>query len=144
MALGAVMYRTGAFDIASMAGVGRRMPLTMAVFVVAGLGIIGVPGTAGFISKWYLAIGSLEKGYWPLVFVILASSLIAVVYIGRVVEAAYFREPAGAMVNAREAPLSMLIPLLLLAVATVWFGIDTRWSAEIASSIAQTLLGGLK
>jgi multicomponent Na+:H+ antiporter subunit D len=144
LALGAVMYRTGAFDIAGMAGVGRRMPLTMAAFVVAGLGIIGVPGTAGFISKWYLAVGSLEKGYWPLVFLILASSLIAVVYIGRVVEAAYFREPAGKTVNACEAPLSMLVPLLLLGVATIWFGIDTRLSAEIASGVAQTLLGGLK
>ncbi len=144
MSLGAVLYRTGAVDIAGMAGVGRRMPLTMAAFVVAGLGIIGVPGTAGFISKWYLAIGSLEKGYWPLVFVILASSLIAVIYIGRVVEAAYFREPVGPTVTAREAPLSMLIPLLFLSAATIWFGIDTRWSAEVASGVAHTLLGGLK
>lgn len=144
MCLGAVVYRVGAARISDLAGLGRKMPLTMAAFVVAGLGIIGVPGTAGFISKWYLAVGALEKGYWPLVFVIVASSLIAVVYIGRVVEAAYFREPAGRSVAARDPPLSMLVPLLVLAAATIWLGIDTRASADIAAMAAKMLLGGLK
>ncbi len=88
MSLGAVVYRMGAGRISDLSGLGRKMPLTMAAFVVAGLGIIGVPGTAGFISKWYLAVGALEKGYWQLVFVIVVSSLIAVVYIGRIIEVA--------------------------------------------------------
>ena len=95
MALGAVVYRIGVGRDRRHGRHRAPMPLTMAAFVVAGLGIIGVPGTAGFISKWYLALGALEKGYWPLVFLIVASSLIAVVYIGRVVEAAYFREPSA-------------------------------------------------
>jgi multicomponent Na+:H+ antiporter subunit D len=116
----------------------------MAAFVVAGLGIIGVPGTAGFISKWYLAVGALEKGYWPLVFVIVASSLIAVVYVGRFVEAAYFRQPSGRAVEARDPPLSMLVPILILGAATVWLGIDTRVSVEIAATAAKALLAGLK
>ena len=79
--------------LADLAGIGRQMPLTMAAFVVAGLAIIGTPGTAGFISKWYLAVGAFQKGWWPLVFLILASSMLAMVYIGRVVEVAWFREP---------------------------------------------------
>jgi multicomponent Na+:H+ antiporter subunit D len=144
MCLGAVVYRMGTARIGDLAGLGRRMPLTMAAFVVCGLGIIGVPGTAGFISKWYLALGALEKGYWPLVFVIVVSSLIAVVYIGRVVEAAYFREPEGRALEVREPPLSMLVPLLVLAAATIWLGIDTRLSVDIASAAAKSLLGGLK
>ena len=144
LAMGAVFYRIGSVQIADLAGVGRKMPWTMAAFVTAGLSIIGVPGTAGFISKWYLALGALEKGYWPLVFLIVVSSLIAVVYIGRVVEAAYFREPSGTATEAREAPLSMLVPLLVLAAATVYFGIDTRASADVAAAAAKMLLGGLK
>lgn len=144
MALGAVAYRVGAARIGDLAGLGRQMPLTMAAFVVAGLGIIGVPGTAGFISKWYLALGALEKGYWPLVLVIVASSLIAVVYIGRIVEAAYFREPSGRAAEARDPPLSMLVPILLLGAATIGLGIDTRVSVEIAATAAKALLGGLK
>lgn len=144
LALGAVFYRLGSVEISDMAGIGRRMPLTMAAFVVAGLGIIGVPGTAGFISKWYLAVGALEKGYWPLVFLIVASSLIAVVYIGRVVEAAYFRAPGPLAEKAHEPPLSMLVPLIVLAAITIWLGIDTRFSADLAAQAAKMLLGGLK
>ncbi len=144
MAIGAVFHRIGTVEIASMAGIGRRMPLTMAAFVVAGLGIIGVPGTAGFISKWYLAIGALEKGYWPLVFLIVASSLIAVVYIGRIIEVAYFREPAPDIEKAHEPPLSMLVPLIVMAAATIWLGIDTHYSADLAAQASKLLLGGLK
>jgi multicomponent Na+:H+ antiporter subunit D len=120
------------------------MPLTMGVFVVAGLGLVGVPGTAGFISKWYLAVGAMEKGWWPLVFLIVASSLIAVVYIGRVVEIAYFREPSALAAKAEDPPLTMLVPLLILALATIYLGIDTETSAGIAGKIASGLLGGLK
>lgn len=144
MALGAVAYRLGVVQISDLAGLGRQMPLTMAAFVVAGLGIIGVPGTAGFVSKWYLALGALERGMWPLVFVIVASSAIAVVYIGRIVEVAYFREPAAAALEARDPPLSMLAPMLLLAAATIWLGLDTRASADIAAEATKVLLGGLK
>lgn len=142
LAMGAIFYRVGSVQIAELAGAGRAMPWTMAAFVIAGLSIIGVPGTAGFISKWYLAVGALEKGYWPLVFLIVASSLIALVYVGRVVETAYFREPSASVAGVREAPLSMLAPLLVLAAATVYFGFDTRGSADIAAMAAKMLLGG--
>ena len=144
LVLGAIAYRIGSVRLPDRAGIGRRRPLTMGVFVVAGLGLAGVPGTAGFISKWYLAVGAMEKGWWPLVFLIVASSLIAVVYIGRVVEIAYFREPSGLAAKAEDPPLTMLAPLLILALATVYLGIDTEASAGIAGKIAAGLLGGLK
>jgi multicomponent Na+:H+ antiporter subunit D len=144
LALGAVSYRIGSVRLHDLSGIGRRMPLTMTAFVIAGFGIIGTPGTAGFISKWYLAVGALEAGGWPMVLLIVASSLIAVVYIGRVVEVAWMREPSPLVAKASDPPLSMLIPLLVLAVATIWFGIDTRWTAGIAGDAAVTLLGSLK
>jgi len=115
----------------------------MAAFVIAGFGIIGTPGTVGFISKWYLAVGALNAGGWPLVLVIMASSLLALIYIGRVVEVAYFREPSPLVAGASDPPLSMLIPLLVLTVATIWFGIDTKWTAGIAGEAAASLLVGV-
>jgi multicomponent Na+:H+ antiporter subunit D len=144
LALGAIVYRIGAIRIDDIAGIGRRMPLTMAVFVIGGLALVGVPGTAGFVSKWYLAVGALERGWWPLVFLILASSLIAVVYIGRVVEIAWFREPKGAVATASDPPLSMLVPMLILSLATFYFGIDTEASAAIARKAAELLVGGIR
>lgn len=142
LAVGAIVYRTGNGRIENFAGMGRRMPLTMAGFVVAGLAIIGVPGTAGFISKWYLALGALEKGWWWVVLLLVASSLIAVVYIGRVVEAAYFREPASDNADMTEAPASMLVPLWLLVAASIYFGIDTTLTVDVAGRAAEALLVG--
>ena len=142
MALGAVFYRTGAVRLHDLSGIGQKMPLTMTAFVIAGFGIIGTPGTAGFISKWYLAVGALHAGGWPLVLVIMTSSLLALVYIGRVIEVAWFREASPVCANASDPPLSMLIPILLLAAATIWFGIDTQWTAGIAGKAAAILLGG--
>ncbi len=143
MCLGAIAYRAEGMRLSSLAGIGRKMPITSGAFVLAGLSIIGVPGTAGFISKWYLALGAIEDGYWPLVFLIVASSLIAVIYIGRFVEVAYFREPCKEVADAYEPPSSMILPILLLAAATVYFGIDTRASGDIAAAAAAALLGGL-
>ncbi len=144
MSLGAIVYRIGTIKLADLAGIGRQMPLTMAVFVVGGLALVGVPGTAGFVSKWYLAVGAFDRGWWPLVFLILVTSLIAVVYVGRVVEVAWFREPSGFAAGAKDPPLSMLLPMLALAAATIYFGIDTEASAAIARRVAEGLIGGLK
>lgn len=144
LALGAVMYRVGTVRLDDLGGIGRTMPLTVAAFVVAGMSLMGVPGTAGFISKYYLIVGALEDGKWPIAFLIVASSLIALVYIGRAVEVAYFRPTGSAVAHAQDPPLLMLVPILVLTFASVYFGIDTELSAGVASRIAESLLGGLK
>ncbi len=144
LALGALFFRIGTMKIDNLAGLGQKMPITMAAFVLAGLSIIGVPGTAGFISKWYLAVGALEHGWWWLVFLLVASSLLSVVYIGRVVEVAWFRSAVDASEKAKEPPPIMLVPIIILALATVYFGIDTTLTAGIASEAAQGLLEGIK
>jgi multicomponent Na+:H+ antiporter subunit D len=66
------------------------------------------------------------------------------VYIGRVVEVAWFREPSGLAQKAKDPPLSMLMPILVLAAATIYFGFDTHASAGIATQAAHALLGGIK
>jgi multicomponent Na+:H+ antiporter subunit D len=144
LATGAIFYRACSVQLNDLAGIGRKMPLTMAAFTIAGLGLVGTPGTSGFISKWYLALGALDKGWWVLVFLIVGSSLIAIVYVGRVLEVAWLREPSAAIEHASDPPLSMLLPLVVLAAATIYFGIDTDWTVGIASTAAKTLLGGLR
>lgn len=141
-ALGAMVYRTGMAGMTGLSGIGRKMPITTAAFVIAGLGLIGVPGTAGFISKWYLAIGAIDHGWTWLVFLIVLSSLLAVIYVGRFIEIAYFREPSAELASAREPPTSMLAPLITLAAATIYLGFDTRLTGGVAMRIAEYLLGG--
>jgi multicomponent Na+:H+ antiporter subunit D len=141
LVMAAVLLRTGSTRIEAMAGLGRRMPWTMAAFVVGGLSMIGVPLTVGFVSKWYLVVGALEAGLWPVAVLILASSLLALIYVWRVVEVAYFREPAADAPAAVEAPLGLLGPIWVMAGATVFFGIFTSLSVGTASAAARMLLG---
>jgi multicomponent Na+:H+ antiporter subunit D len=139
-ALSAVFVRVGSTHIRDLRGLGREMPFTFAAFVVGGLGLIGVPLTAGFVSKWYLVRAALERDSWPIAAMILASSLLAVIYVWRVVEAAYFERAPSGRGEVREAPLSMLVPIWVLAAATIWFGIDTELTVGLAERAAASLL----
>lgn len=123
-----------------LAGLARRMPLTSFGIVIAGLSLIGVPGTAGFVTKWYLVLAALEQGQIWLVGAVLLSSLLAIAYVGRFVEAAYFRAPPPGCDAQREAPLSLLIPAWVLVVASVWFGLDTSLTLGSALEAAQGLV----
>lgn len=140
MALGAVAYRFGGTSIENMRGLARTMPLTFWAFIIGGLSLIGVPLTVGFISKWYLIVAAIELGWWPIVIVILVGSMLAVVYIGRVIEAGVFQEPGDPTRN--EAPLGLLIPLWVLVIANIWLGIDTRLTVDIAEAAAAQLMAG--
>jgi multicomponent Na+:H+ antiporter subunit D len=126
MAAGAVIYRIGTDRLGDIAGLARSMPWTMLAFVLAGLSMIGVPLTAGFISKWALIQAAILQGNWFAVVVVLVGSLLALIYIGRVAEAAYLKPPPERAEPVREAPLGMLIPMYILIAANFWFGIDTR------------------
>jgi multicomponent Na+:H+ antiporter subunit D len=143
MAIGCVAYRIGPVSMDSIAGIAHRMPWTISAFALAGLSLIGVPFTAGFVSKWYLLLGVIENGWWPLAVVIVITSLMAVVYIGRIIEVAWFRSPATGTVTDRatEAPLSMLLPLWGLTLANLWFGVQTTVPVDIARTAAASLLG---
>jgi multicomponent Na+:H+ antiporter subunit D len=83
---------------------------------------------------------ALERGQWWLVFLILLSSLLAVVYVWRFVEAAYLREPPADSTDAIKSRWSMLLPAALLAAATVYFGLDTSLTLGSASQAAAMLM----
>jgi multicomponent Na+:H+ antiporter subunit D len=141
LAIGALSYRLGVTRLSALSGIARQMPWTMAAFVVAGLSLIGVPGTVGFVSKWYLILAALQNGWWPVVVLVLAASLIAVLYIWRVVEVAYFGErPADAPLVA-EAPLALLIPTWIMVGANLYFGIETSLTVGLASEVSAGLIG---
>ncbi len=141
--VGAVVMRIGSGRIADLAGLGRRMPWTTAGIVIAGLSLIGGPATVGFVSKWYLVLAAIEKGWWWLAALIVASSLIAIVYVGRLIEIAWFRPPpAGASIG--EPPLSMLVPAWILVGSCVYFGIDTSLTVGVATRAAELLLQGIR
>jgi multicomponent Na+:H+ antiporter subunit D len=142
LALACVMLRLGSTRLDDLAGLGKRMPLTAAAFVVGGLSLIGVPLTAGFVSKWYLVLGALEKGLWPVAVLILLSSVLAVVYVWRVVEVAYFRDPPPGAGEVKEAPFSLLMPAWVLVGAAVFFGVFTSITVGVASQAARLLIGG--
>ncbi len=141
MAVGAVFYRVGSVDIRAFAGLGKHMPLTMAAFTLAGLSIIGVPLTVGFVSKWYLVTAALEQDLWMVAVLVLVGSLLAVVYIGRVLEAAYFQDLPETQdaSEIKEVPWLMLVPMWALVIANIYFGIDTSITTEAASSASEWL-----
>jgi multicomponent Na+:H+ antiporter subunit D len=142
MAVGAVALRVGGTHIDDFKGIGRKMPWTMSAFTVGGCGLIGVPMTAGFISKWYLVSGAIEEGYWFVASVVLLGGVLALVYIWRLVEIIWFGKPDDPNKKIAEAPLTMLIPMWILIGASIVFGIDASWTAESATAAANLLLHG--
>ncbi len=142
MVVGAYVLRGGGSFAAQLAGLGRQMPVTSAAFVIAGLSLIGVPGTAGFLSKWLLVQAAFEKGWWWMAFLIVASSLLAIIYIWKFVETLYFKPAAEGTAPVKEAPVLMLIPIWLLCISCIIAGIDTELTVDAARTAALSLLGG--
>ncbi|OEU85671.1 hypothetical protein DB35_13190 [Streptomyces abyssalis] len=137
---GLLLIRLGSVQLSALAGIGRRMPWTFAAFVVAGLGLIGVPPTAGFVSKWALVAALVERDQWLVLGALLASSLLAVFYVGRVVEIAWFREPPEGAEPVRPAT-SMVAAVWFLALLSLYFGIDPTLPDRLADAAASALLG---
>ncbi len=138
LAMACIVLRTGSVQLSNFTGMGKRMPWTMAAILLLGLGLIGIPFTAGFISKWYLLIAALEQGHWFVAAVIVGGSLLAIIYIWKIIEHAYLKSPAKeSHINSsefKEAPLQMLIPLWILVAANFYFGLETSFSYGFAET----------
>jgi multicomponent Na+:H+ antiporter subunit D len=145
LALAAFAMTAKSPQLEGLRGMGKRMPWTFAAFVIAGLSLIGVPGTAGFISKWYLINAALELGPLglALIGVILISSLMAVVYVWRVVEVAAFGEPPADVAANSPAP-ALIIAVWIAAALNIVFGLAPEIPLSLASDAGQTLLEHLQ
>ena len=142
LAVMAVRLQTGVTEAPALAGLGRRLPVTAAAFTVGAIAMVGVPPTAGFFSKWYLAIAAVEQDLWVVLAVVLVGSLLTAAYLFRVLERAYLAQPPAAADGAHDEPegdarrsglpllratrepnVDVLLPLVLLAAATIALGV---------------------
>jgi multicomponent Na+:H+ antiporter subunit D len=139
MAVGALIYRVGSSNLDKLQGLGRQMPWTFGAIFIAGLSLIGLPGTAGFISKWYLVLAALEQQAWLIAAVILGGSLLAVIYMWKLVETLFFAPATETNSEVREAPLSLLLPTWVLVLANIYFGIHTDLTVNVAGQAVQML-----
>ncbi|MGB8293206.1 monovalent cation/H+ antiporter subunit D family protein [Rhizobium ruizarguesonis] len=134
---GSIYCASGKRNISDMAGVGRRLPWTMGAFFVASLSMIGVPPTAGFVSKWYLALGSLEAGEIAFLIVLLVSSVLNAAYFLPVSYAAFFgTEEQESSATVREIPM-MTIPLVVTALLSVLMGIFPGYFLALAEGVVR-------
>ena len=131
---GSIYASTHKTEISQLSGLARRMPWTMAAFAVASLSIVGIPGTSGFISKWYLALGSVELHSATLLSVLLTSSLLNAAYLGPVVYKAYFEKAPQDLEEVREVPW-MVAPLAISAAASLLLGLYPAPVLELAGRV---------
>ncbi len=131
LVVGNIVYRVKGYAFEDLKGLFRKMPFTMGAFVIGALSIIGVPPTCGFFSKWYLISGAIQAGHYGFMVALLFSSLVNVILFFRVFEISYyepFSDHHGHEHHSEpmaEAPLTMLVPLLIVAVGLVLVGIYT-------------------
>ena len=144
LAVACLASRCADLRLDQLRGVAARMPWTAAAIVVCGLSLIGVPGTAGFVSKWMLITAVLGQGSWGwlLVAVIVISSLMAVVYVWRMVEALYFGEAddTGTTAVRQEAPLQLLAVTWLVAALNIVFGLYPHLPVTLSEQAAVLLM----
>jgi multicomponent Na+:H+ antiporter subunit D len=128
---GAILVITGKKQISQLAGVGKQMPVTLLAFTIGAVGMCGAPPVAGFISKWFLCLGTIEAGLTIFLAVILTSSLLDVIYFFPIVKTAFFDPPEEALAAdgggirnlemERPIYLFMVVPLALTALFSVIF-----------------------
>jgi multicomponent Na+:H+ antiporter subunit D len=113
-ASGIIERETGATTLGGYAGMGSRTPLTAGAFAILALGMVGVPPAIGFVGKWYILVGAIETEMWPVVAVLLASTLLTLAYFARLGERLYFAEPTireeGAVADGGEGVTDDLRP----------------------------------
>ena len=148
IALGAFWYRFGITRIEDFEGLSKTMPLTMGAFTVSALSLIGVPFTAGFVSKVNLATAAADKGWWWAVAVIVITSVLAIIYMGRILLSAYFGDAPqidGQAAKRNEAPMMMLVPMWILAIMSIAVGSNILSLGDnfvgAAEAAARLLLG---
>jgi multicomponent Na+:H+ antiporter subunit D len=131
---GSIYVSTHKTEVSQMSGLATRMPWTMAAFTLASLSLVGIPPSSGFISKWYLTLGAVDRGSVWVLGVLLASSLLTAAYLGPVVYKAYFEAPDAGQDNVREIPW-IAIPLLLTAVASLCLGLYPNPVLKLAGMV---------
>jgi multicomponent Na+:H+ antiporter subunit D len=135
---GAALIETRA-PLSSIDGMGRRAPIAGAAIAASALSLVGAPLSAGFVSRWRLVESALEAGWWWAAGALIAASLAAVVYVGRLVERLYLRQPAeAAAFGARSLSLAPMHAFVIIA--TIGLGLDASGLWRVALAAGEALL----
>ncbi len=117
---GAIYIASHKTLVSELNGIAKKMPYTMTAFAIGALSMIGVPPVAGFISKWYLLLGTLEAEHMFFLFVLVTSTMLNAAYFLPILNAAFFKDlPPGETTERQEAPLPAVIALCVTATAAV-------------------------
>jgi len=122
---GAIYVATHIKKISLLSGMGRRMPWTFGAFSLAALSMIGAPPVSGFVTKWYLANGALDAGQIAILIALMASTVLNASYFGPIIYKAFFEAPAPGvrLEDYKEAPLTMVVPLFITALISIFLGL---------------------
>jgi multicomponent Na+:H+ antiporter subunit D len=134
---GAIYVATHKKFISEMDGLGKTMPFTFGAFGIASLSMIGAPPVAGFITKWNLLIGSVEAHQLGILLILIASTLLNAAYFAPITYKAFFgKRPVGEpFTGIKEAPLSMLIPILIACTISVLIGIFPDFMLQFVKAV---------
>ena len=142
LAAAALVERSGLHDIDDLRGLGHRMPWTATALSAGMVALAGVPPTAAFVGKWQIALGALEAQRPLLIAIVLGGALLALGYGIRVINTLFFRSPTHArVVAAREAPASMVVPLVLLVGLALSAGLSGALLIDFVRPVAQAIAG---
>lgn len=139
LSLGAMDHRS--LRLETLAGAGREAPWTVAALAIATLGLAGAPFTAGFLAKWRLLGALADDGHLWAVVVVAASSLVALIYCGRILETTLFRPRRTSAPAIREASPAVLASIWFLAASGVWYGLDASGLYDLAREGAASVMG---
>ena len=132
-------YLQKRITINNLSGLGKQMPVTFFCFILCSLSLAGLPLTAGFISKLYLIKATLSsEGIW-IAFLILFSSALSLIYLWKMIEALWMREPSKKIV-INENPF-VYVSLLIITFLNVYFGLDASLIVNSSIDAANILIG---
>ena len=139
---GAITWKYGTTALDDFGRIYKKMPLTSGLLVIAALSMIGIPPTAGFFSKWYLALGAAGEREWIYLAVLVISSLLNAVYFFKLLEKVFI-QPAKELderwsSEELELPLTLIIPIAVCFLAILGIGI---FNVKIVDVLLMTLEG---
>lgn len=128
LSVGSMIEQTGNKDIEKLKGIGKEMPVTLGLFTICSLSMVGIPVLPGFISKWHLSLVSIESGRIILIAVILASSLLNAVYYFPIVINGFFGDEnlKEKVYKSKSKPLKELLPIIILVIAMLYVGVASK------------------
>jgi len=123
MCAGAILYRVGTTNLNELGGLGKNMPITAGLFVIGALAISGVPPLNGFASKWTIYIAGIEAGKAIFSLIAIIMSVLTLAYFLKAINSIFLGQRPKRLQNIKEAPLTMLFPMMLLAVLCIVLGV---------------------